>query len=60
MWTQHRINMEKLRFLTRVKNNADTEEAYILVAIYINLINMVNAFTNHEKDFIFSIVNYCK
>ena len=52
--------MEKLRFLTRVKNNADTEVAYILVAIYINLINMVNAFTNHEKDFIFSIVNYCK
>ena len=22
------------------------------LAIYINLINMVNAFTNHEKDFI--------
>ena len=38
MWTQHRINTEKLCLLTREKNNTDTEEEYILVAIYINLI----------------------
>ena len=36
----------------------DTEEEDILAAIYINLINMVNAFTNLQKEF--SIGNYYK
>ena len=36
----------------------DTEVEDILVAIYINLINMLYAFTNLQKDFIFSIENY--
>ena len=35
----------------------NTEEEYIL-AIYINLINMANAYTNLQIDFIFSIRNY--
>ena len=38
----------------------DTEEADILVAVYIYLINMVNAFTNLQIKFTFSIENYCK
>ena len=37
----------------------DTEEEDIL-AIYINLTNMVNAFTKLQMDFIFSTPNYCK
>ena len=31
-----------------------------ILAIYINLINMVNAFTKLQIDFIFSIRNYSK
>ena len=50
---KHRINTEKLYFLTSEKNSTDTKED-ILVAIDINLINMVNAFTNLVTDFIFS------
>ena len=37
----------------------DTEEEDNL-AIYINLINMIDAFTNLQIDFIFSIQTYCK
>ena len=37
----------------------DREEENIL-AIYINLMNMINAFTNLQMDLIFSIRNYCK
>ena len=37
----------------------DREEEDIL-AIYINLINMINAFTNLQMDLIFSIRNYYK
>ena len=37
----------------------DTEEEDIL-AIYINLIDMVYAFTKSQIDFIFSIRNCCK
>ena len=33
------------------KKNMDTEEEDILVAIYINLINMVNALTGHLPTF---------
>ena len=51
--TSYRINTEKLHFLAREIN--DIKEANILVAIYIYLINMVNAFTNFQIDFIFSI-----
>ena len=36
----------------------DTEED--ISAIYINLVDMVHAFTNLQLDFIFSIRNYCK
>ena len=50
---KHRINTEKLYFLTSEKNSTDTKED-ILVAIDINLINMVTAFTNLVTDFIFS------
>ena len=50
---KHRINTEKLYFLTSEKNSTDTKED-IFVAIDINLINMVNAFTNLVTDFIFS------
>ena len=59
MWTEHRINMEKLHFVTRETNNMDNTEEDILV-IYINLINMINAFTNLQMDLIFSIRNYYK
>ena len=59
MRTQHRINTEKLCFLAREKNNMDTEEEDIS-AIYINLVNMVDAITNLQMDFIFSTQNYCK
>ena len=45
MWTQHRIDTEKLYFLTKEKIKTDTKEN-ILAAIYINLINMDNAITN--------------
>ena len=45
MWTQHRIDTEKLYFLTKEENKTDTKEN-ILAAIYINLINMDNAITN--------------
>ena len=38
----------------------DTEEEEDILAIYVNLINMVNVFTNLQIDFIFSIRNYCK
>ena len=37
----------------------DTEEEDIS-AIYINLVNMVDAITNLQMDFIFSKQNYCK
>ena len=50
--------MEKLHFLTRETNNMDTEED--ILVIYINLINMINAFTNLQMDLTFSIRNYCK
>ena len=53
MWTQHRIDTEKLYFLAREKNNTDTKED-ILVASDINLINMINAFTNFAAEFIVS------
>ena len=59
MLTQHRINTEKLYFLTRETNNIDTKEEDIL-DIYMNLFNMVNAFINLQMDFIFSIRSYCK
>ena len=59
MWTEHRINTEKLYFLTRETNNMDTEEEDIS-AIYINLINMINAFTNLQMNLIFSIRSYYK
>ena len=36
----------------------DTEED--ILAIYVNLINMVIAFTNFQMDFINSIQNYYK
>ena len=36
----------------------DTEED--ILAIYIYLINMINAFTNLQMDLIFSIRNYYK
>ena len=52
--TSYRINTEKLHFLAREINDMDIKEANILVAIYIYLINMVNAFTNFQIDFIFS------
>ena len=58
MWTQHQINTEKLYFLTRETNNMDTEVD--ILAIYINSINTVNAFTNLHMDFIFSIRHCCK
>ena len=45
MWTQHRIDTEKLCLLTKEKNKADTKEK-ILAAIYINLINIDNAIAN--------------
>ena len=52
--------MEKLCYLAREKNNNTGTGEDILVAIYINLINMLNAFTSLETDFIFPIGNYCK
>ena len=58
MWTQHRINTEKLFILTRETNNMDTEED--ILDIYINLIDIVNAFINFQMDFIFYIQSYCK
>ena len=47
MWTQH-INVEK--YIFQQKKNMATEED-ILVVIYINLINMVNALTGHLPTF---------
>ena len=58
MWTEHRINTENLYFLARETNNMDTEED--ILAIYANLINMINAFTNLRMELIFSIWNYYK
>ena len=40
--------------------DTEEEEEEGILAIYINLINMVNVFTNLQIDFIFSIRNYCK
>ena len=37
----------------------DTEKEDVL-AIYTNLINMADVFTNLQMDFIFSIRSYCK
>ena len=51
--------METFYFLTRETNNIGTEEEDIL-AIYINLINIVSAFTSLQMDFIFSISNCWK
>ena len=51
---QHRVDTEKLYFLTKETNNVDTEKD-ILLAIYVNSINVVNAFTNLQMDFIFSL-----
>ena len=48
MWTQQRINTEKCYLL--IEKKMDTEED-ILVAIYMNLINMVNALTGHLPTF---------
>ena len=45
MWTQHRIDTEKIYLLTKEKNKTDTKEK-ILAAIYINLINIDNVITN--------------
>ena len=45
MWTQHRIDTEKLCLLTKEKNKADTKEK-VLSAIFINLINIDNAIAN--------------
>ena len=59
MWTKHHTNTEKLQFLTREKHNMDTGEEDIL-AIKINLVNMVDVFTNLQIDHISSIRNYCK
>ena len=50
--------MEKFCFLTRETNNMGTDED--ILAICINLINMVNPFTKLQIDVIFSIRNYCK
>ena len=58
MWTQHYINTEKIYFLTRETNNIGTEKDTLI--IYINLINMVNAFNNLQMDFIFSVRNCWK
>ena len=58
MWTQHRIGTEKLQFLIREKHNMETEED--ILALYINLNNMVHVFTNPQMDFIFLVGNYCK
>ena len=44
MWTEHRINTEKLYFLTREKNNMDTWEENILPT-YINLIWLMHLST---------------
>ena len=38
----------------------DTEEEEDILAIYINLIDMVYAFAKSQMDFIFSIRNCCK
>ena len=67
MWTKHRINTEKLK----KKEKTVTKEGDILVAIYINLINMVkvglspskklyylldwNPFKNDEECFLFHL-----
>ena len=59
MQTKHRINKERIYFFTREANKMDTKEEDIL-AIYIILINMVNAFTNFQMDLIFSLRSYCK
>ena len=59
MQTKHRINKERIYFFTREANKMDTKEEDIL-AIYIILINMVNAFANFQMDLIFSLRNYCK
>ena len=61
MWTQYRINKEKLYFLIREKKNKmDSEEKEdILAATFINIINMANAFTNLQIYFIFSMRNFC-
>ena len=56
MWTEHHFNSEK-SFSTR-ENNMDRAED--ILAIYVNLINMIDAFTNLQMDFIFSIGNHCK
>ena len=50
--------MEKFCFLTRETNNMEMDED--ILAICINLINMVNPFTKLQIDVIFSIRNYCK
>ena len=36
------------------------DRAEDILAIYVNLINMTDAFTNLKMDFIFSIGNHCK
>ena len=59
MWTQHRINTEKLYFFTRETNNMDTDEEDN-IAIYITSVNMFNVFTNFQMDFIFSLRSYDK
>ena len=38
----------------------DTEEEEDILAIYINLIDMVYTFAKSQMDFIFSIGNCCK
>ena len=42
----------------RETNSMETEED--ILATYINLIDMVDVFTNLQMDFILSIQNYCK
>ena len=54
----NRVNKEKLYFLIREKYKHRHRRRHF--AIYINLINMVDVFTNFQINFIFSIRNYCE
>ena len=57
MQTKHRINKERIYFFTREANKMDTKEEDIL-AIYIILINMVNAFTTFKwtSSFLYEVI----
>ena len=45
-------------FFNKRTSNKDAEES--ILAIHINVINMVNAFTSLQMDFLFPMRNYCK